>query len=249
MSTVSGFWKRVGDLWGHVVQRNGGGGSVRREQRAAETHAGSGGNGSHPPAPRSEAAPMPRPGGWLIRSSAQQRVAELMDAMQTHFERQDLRAQALAAAVDRVASTLERLGESQRAQGECIAAIADQVSGASAHVAALSAFLRELPGSVHEQAQALHQLARQMESARQIDVQMVQSVERFGSAIDALRQSGAAAVQTLERLHEAEREQTQSFRSFIREQNRRFLVATIVVAALGAASLGGLTVALVMLLN
>ncbi len=240
MSSITGFWKRVGGLWDNMLRRNGGGAPGLHVPPAADTLADSRGNGAQPPAP-------PRPGGWLLRNSAQQRVAELMDAMQTHFQRQDLRAQALAAAVERVASTLERLSDSQRAQGECIAAIAGQVSGAGAQVAALAASLRELPGSVHEQAQALRLLARQMESAQQIDVQMVQSIGHFGSAVESLRQSANEAVQTLERMHQAEREQTQSLRSFLREQNRRLLIVTIAAAGLGIAALAALIVVVSML--
>lgn len=252
MSSITGFWKRVGGLWDNIVRGNGGGWPALRAPPTADTPADSGANSAHPPVPqgespstRSELSAAQRPGGWLLRSSTQQRLLELMDAMQAHFQQQDARARGLAAAVERVACTLERLGDSQRAQGECLVAIAGQVSGASAQVAALAAFLRELPGSVHEQAEALRLLARQMESAHQIDVQMVRSLEQFSSAVDSLRESGAAAVRTIERLHEAEREQTQSLRSFIREQSQSFLLATMVAIGLGIAALVGLLLLLV----
>jgi hypothetical protein len=253
MSSITGFWKRVGGLWDHMLRRNGGGGPGLCVPPVADSLADSDGNGAHPPAlpgaPRGTGNQPPRPGGWLLRNATQQRVIELMDVIQTHFQRQDLRAQALAAAVERVASTLERLSDSQRAQGECLAAIAGQVSDASAQVAALVASLRELPGSVHEQVQALRLLARQMESSQQVDVQMVQSLGHFSSTLDSLRASGTAAVRSLERLHETEREQSQSLRSFIREQNRRLLIVTLAAAGLGVAALAALTVVVSMWLG
>jgi hypothetical protein len=187
-----------------------------------------------------------RPGS-IWRSKTPDRVLELMDAMQQHFEKQDRRAEELAESVNRVGEYLERLADAQRAQGDCIATIANQVSAAGRHTARLSETLADLPSSLSAQAQVARNIARQMESSQQTDRELTTSLQQFGTAVDALRESGTVQVQTLQKLHAAGQQQTDALQTFIKEQNRRFLIITIVAAGLGVGAL--LTIGLYLVLT
>jgi len=75
------------------------------------------------------------------------------------------------------------------------------------------------------------------------------SLQQFGHAVDSLGQSGTAQVETLERLHAAERGQRETLTDLIRAQGRRFLAVMIVAAALGLGALVVLAVTLALVLG
>ena len=183
------------------------------------------------------------------RGGAYERVAELMDAMQTHFERQDRRAEELRGSVDRVAIILERLAETQRAQGESIGTIASRVHRASDDTARLAVTLSEVPATLAAQAEVVRAISHRMQASHETDTQMVMSLQRFGSAVDSLRESGSVQVETLRRLHAAEQDQKETLRALIREQGRRFLLVAGVAGVVVLAALGALVTALVMALG
>lgn len=238
MSATTGFWKRVGNLFRHDYLTPG----ARRETTAvilddppaASPHNGHA--GAHDQRPLAARRLF-----WTRSRFTHERVLELMDAMQEHFRRQDLRAEALAASVDRVGEIIERLAESQRAQGESIAVIAAQVTSAGQQTARLAYTLSEVPTSLAAQAQVVRSIAQSLDAARETETQMVQSLQRFGLAVDSLRETGSAQVEALQRMHTSDLEQTDALKGFIREQNRRHLVAMLVVGLLGV---GGLAAAM-----
>jgi hypothetical protein len=186
---------------------------------------------------------------WLNRSPDYERVVQLMDAMRTHFDKQDRRAEELAASVDRVAATLDRLAEAQKSQNEHMSSVAENVRHAREHAATLTHALREMPASIQSQAELARLLARQMEAAGETDGQLVRSLQHFSTAAESLRASGAAQFETLQRIHASDQEQKQTLIAFVRDQNRRFLVGALIVAGLGIGTLVTLVVTLVTLLG
>lgn len=161
------------------------------------------------------------------------RVVRMMDAMSQHFERHDRRAEQMTESVIRMAGTLEKLAESQRLQGEFIQTIAKGVDAAGRTTGALSNTLGQLPATLTAQAEAMRAVARQMETSQQTESQLVHSVQRFGLAVDTLRESGAVQVETLQRLHAGDHEQREALKGFIREQSRRFIWVIAIAATLG----------------
>jgi hypothetical protein len=194
-----------------------------------------------PAAPRRSLAPR--------GNGAYERVAELMDARQAHFERQDRRAEELRGSVDRVAIILERLADTQRAQSESISTIASRVHRASDDTARLAVTLSEVPATLATQAEVVRAISHRMQASHETDTQMVMSLQRFGSAVDSLRESGTVQVETLRRLHAGEHEQKEALRALIREQGRRFLLVAGVAGIVVLAALGALVAALVMALG
>jgi len=246
------FWRRIGSAIG--IQGNG---------RSGHPASSSPGTVTQPPTPRAATAeataveprraftgaatllPWRRPSVEQLQEGYQ-RVSRMLEAMQDHFERQDRRAEQMTESLTRVARTLEQLAEAQRSQGECIAAIATNVDAAGKHAGALSSALNQMPASLQAQAEAVRAIARQMEASQETDIQLVTSLQRFGVAVDALRESGAAQFDALQRLNERGADDKDALQAFIRDQNRRFLFALL---GLGAVIVAGLSLATALLLR
>ena len=169
-------------------------------------------------------------------------MLELADAIRDHFERQDERARELTAGVERLGCTLEQLAEAQRAESRCIASIAARMDEASRHTAGLSATLLELPAALQAQAEAVHAVARQMEASRASDLELVGSLQQFSRAADALRDSGAAQIDTLRGLHQAGEAQHECVAAFVRQQTRLLLIIALVVTVVGLGALCALAI-------
>lgn len=259
MSTRESLWTRVSSFWraphGLALggNRNGGGNGHGLQPRAAaaavvDDSAIVGVSGG------AAAVSESRAGSSLLRGwrnplnekrDAFTRVADLMDAMQKHFERQDARAQQLTQSVERVAGILEELADAQRGQGDTLRSIAVQAEVAGRHNAAVAETMQRMPESLLAQAEALRTVARRIEMGQESEGQMVHSLQRFGGAVDSLRAAGLAQVETLQNLHAAERAQRDALTVLVRDQGRRFLVLMIVagVMSIGALAALGLTVA------
>lgn len=239
MSAVASIWKRVG--------------SVLRVAPFGVSNGNSRMNGSsHSVRPERdgslELAPRPRKPVTIDQlRDGYDRILEVMDAIQSHFERQDRRADEMSQSVERVASTLERLAESQSVQRDAITHIAGQVDAARQHASTLSATLMEMPASMHAQAEMVRAIARRLEVSQETDVQLVASLERFGTAVDALRESTSAHVATLHRIQAGDADIKESLKSVIQQQGKRFVVALTIIGVLGVAALGGLTYAILRL--
>jgi hypothetical protein len=178
-----------------------------------------------------------------------QRVTELMDAMELHFRQQDARGEQLGAAVDRMATTLEQLKDTGCTQQDHIRTIADHVSEAGKHTALMSESLRQMPRSLQLQAEAVRTMLQQMEISQEADTQLMHSLQQLSRAVEGLSTSATAQVQTLERLHAAEREQKEGLTMLVCEQGRRFVFIIIVAAVLGLGALASLAAVLLTLLR
>lgn len=248
MSTTS-FWKRIAESFRigseTVVHADAPQGAL--VVRATE-HANGNGNGH-----RGGHEPLRL--GWFSGAGRNElregyrRSLELMDAMRLHFERQDRRAEQLAAAVGRVAETLERLELTARTHGESIAGIAQHAESANRHSAALSATLTELPGSIQAQADAVRVVARQMEVSSEVSGQLVHSLQRVNQAADTLRDASATQLTTLERTVAVDGERHDALKTFIQVQSRRLTTITVIAGVSCVLALGGLTAVLVMTLG
>ncbi|HMQ15756.1 MAG TPA: hypothetical protein PKC49_07260 [Phycisphaerae bacterium] len=245
MSAAISFWKRLG----HLIRGNGHAQAFSpvddsRPSDVGEPAAASGeGSAPHALAPDARRGRLPRGGGGY------ERVIQLMDAMRTHFDKQDRRAEELAASVERVATTLDRLAEAQQAQNQHMSSVAENVRQAREHAATLTSSLRDVPASIQAQSELARLLARHVESASQTDGQLIKSLQHFGSAAESLRDTGAAQFEALQRLYVTDQEQKQTLVTFVREQNRRFLIGALIAAALGIGTLVTLVVTLVVLLG
>ena len=131
-----------------------------------------------------------------------ERVVALADAMQRHFQQQDAHAAEVAGALGRVGNVLEQLAQTQQAQGACLQTLAAQSESTGKHVAALSDTAGRIPESLLTQAEAIRTVARQIEVGQETDTQLVQSLQTFGRAVDALGAAGATQVETLQRGHD-----------------------------------------------
>jgi uncharacterized membrane protein YdfJ with MMPL/SSD domain len=178
-----------------------------------------------------------------LRRDPREQAIELMEGMQTHFVRQDERAQQLTDSVQQVAGILEQLATVQQAQCDSIKHIAERVTSGAAQTARLAEVLGQLPDALDAQADVTRALGRQLEIAQEADHRVAHSMGHLTQAVDSLRSSAAGQVETLERLHTREQEQRTSLEMLVRAQGRRFLIIAVVAATLTVAALAGLSLA------
>lgn len=172
-----------------------------------------------------------------------QRIVALADALQAHFERQDVHAAQLTRSLDRVGSVLEQLAETQRAQGDCLRAIAVQTEATSRGTAGLAENLQRIPESLKAQADAVRAVAQQIELAQESSNQLMHSVHSFGRAVDTLGSAGQVQVEALHRLHAAQREQHTALTELVQVQGRRFMLILAIGAVLTLGALAALAIA------
>lgn len=215
MATQGKFWQRVGQMF------RGGRGNGGQSPDAGDD----GGDGLAVVGTR---APTRRD-----LKDRYERVVELMDAMESHFRRQDERAEALTKSVDRVAGILERIAAAHQQQNESIGTIADRVGTVATHAARLSETLGQVPSSMNAQAEAVRVLSRQIEVAQEADHQTAASLSELGRAVNMLEESTRSQVTTLKGLHDEEASQKETLTNLVHQQSRRFLVLLIVVAVIG----------------
>lgn len=176
----------------------------------------------------------------------QARVAEMIGTMSAHFESQDRRAEQLNSAIRHVATTLDRMAEAQHAQARAVETLSKHVETNGQNTAGLLAAAQELPASLQANAEAVRFVAKRFEAAEAGDARMVESLERFGVAIDSLRSSGEAQVETLYRLNAVDERHHDTLKAFIRLQNRRVIVACAITVAIVLFAVGALAVAVAM---
>lgn len=243
MSAQVSLWKRFGSMF-----RGGGNGSGNSFTAATRAIDPTPHDQTLSAATGTDPLAAPRAGTSLMRWGRREptvsqmregyrRVAELMDSMQQHFQKQDERAEQLTRSVEHVAETMEQLAAAQRAQGEHVSSIATHVDNATQHTERLAETLGQMPASLELQAEAVRSVAQQLAISHESDAQLVHSLKRFGQAVDSLRASGAAQVETLQSLHARDREQKEALMEFVRHQSRRYLIAMIPVAVLGLGAL------------
>lgn len=176
----------------------------------------------------------------------QARVNALITGMSAHFDAQERRAEQLNHAIQRVGSTLDRMAEAQSTQARAVESLSRHVESSAHGTAALLTAAQELPASLQANAEAVRCVAKRFEAAEASDARMVDSLQQFGVAIDSLRSSGEAQVQTLHRLNAVDERHHDTLKAFIRLQNRRVIVACIVTVVIVLAAVAGLATAIVL---
>lgn len=218
------FWKSLGNLF-----RSPANGEAGESQTALRLH----GAGWRLPWRRG------RHQSALIQERVE-RMVELFDSIQAHLARQEEHARELIGSVQRLAGALDQLAEAQRHQVQFLSAISGGVDHVGRHVGSLSEAVRQAGPTLSAQAEAIRSMADRLDAARAVDQELAGSLQSFGRAIDALRDSGVAQAETLRRLHGEHVEQRDLLRSLVREQTRRLLVIVCAAAVLGLAGLGAL---------
>lgn len=249
MSTQS-LWRRLSDVIRGVPSSNGNGHAGRGENGENGSHDSSVivALGEKPAAGLTNSThdhgisailPWKKPGLERLRDDYG-RVLNLLDSLQTHFERQDRRSEQMNDVLARIAGAMDDFAAAQRVQGESIASIAGAVDAARQTAKSLSGALGQMPASMAAQAEAVRAIARQMESAHATEAQMVESLQRFGVAVDTLRESGAAQVGALQRMRQRDDEHQEALKGFIKDQNRRmlFVLTAAVLSAAAAVAVG-----------
>jgi hypothetical protein len=168
------------------------------------------------------------------------RMLELATALEEHFRKQDESAVDLARSLDRVGSVLEQLSETQEAQRDYLQRIAEHTENAGRQSHVLNETLARVPEALLTQAEAIRGVARQLDLCQESDTQLMHSLQQFGRAVDTLSSSGAAQVDVLKQMNEAQRQQHDSVAVLVREQGRRFLLVvaiSLAVALVGLAAL------------
>lgn len=256
MSHHTSIWQRMGNVFrGGQTQRSHGNGQGRTSPSVVKYASATAdatllkeepANGDHP----SLLTRLSRrePSTTQMRDGYH-RMLEMMDGLQNHFRRQDQRAEQLGRHVDRMVDMLEQLAKSGHSQQEHIRSIADNISQAGRHTAVISESLSQLPDLLRDEAEVAHSMVRQMEVSQEADMQLMHSLQKLSQAVDGLNDSGAAQVQTLQRLSVAEHEQREALTTLIHDQTRRFLIIIIIAAVLGLGSLAALVTTLVLQLG
>lgn len=176
-----------------------------------------------------------------------QRLGNLLDAMQVHFDSQDKRAEELTESVDRVASMLEQMNISQREQTELMRELATRSEGGA--TGGLSEALSRMPASLDSQSEAVRALANQIEISQESDHRVAHSLHQLGSAVDRMRTTSDSQMEALQRLQSRDDEQRDNLKDLLKEQNRRFVIIISVTAVLVLGALGALATALFMVMR
>ncbi len=236
MSTTASLWQRVGNVFRNPSQTLNGDGAALHIEPLQN--------------PDPSTAGQPRPSLWPWRRSRerverrQQQVAELMDTLVAHFERQDQRSAEMTAAIRELGQVLQQLATTQGAQAQHVASIAGHADHLARQSAALEALLGELPAAAQAQAEAVRSVAGELRSSREAGTRLVESLGHVGRAADTLERCGTTQSETIRHIHEAASQQSAALQQFVAQQSRRLLAVTVALGIIALAIIAGLGAAL-----
>ncbi|MCP4590045.1 MAG: hypothetical protein GY842_04825 [bacterium] len=167
------------------------------------------------------------------------KVISLMESMQTHMESQDRRGEAMAGALDHIATNLSQLAGSAGRQTETLGAIAGHLQTSSDRTHRLEEALARFPELADAQRTTLASLGEQLDAGRQTDERISDSLETVRGVLGALDKSTATSTLVLRSLGESSERQQELVGELIVTQRKWLtrLVVVSLVAALGAVAL------------
>lgn len=234
MAIAQGVWKRIGEAFG----RNGDNAPPRIFTNGARDSA----DNLHLVSPAAKPETEPRSNwSWLPwrRRAAErnERVANAIEALQHHLERQDRRAVELTQAVDSLSRGLHDLIEQQRAQAQSLAQVGRSVESAARSSAEISTALFELPNAMNAQAEAVRGIGRQFEGLQNSAVETDATLRRIHTALEGGRIAGEQQAEAIRRAQLESYEERRELHDLLRRGGRRMMITTLAAAAAAVAIL------------
>lgn len=229
MATTQGVWKRIGEAFG----RSG-------ENTPPRIFT----NGNHDPShdPLHLVSPADKPEAkaearwswlpWRRRAAERnERVANAIEALQRHLERQDRRAVELTQAVDSLSRGLRDLIEQQRSQADSLALVGRSVESAARSSAEISTALYELPTALNAQADAVRGIGRQFEGLQNSAVETDATLRRIHASLEGGRIAGEQQAEAIRRTQLESYEERRELHDILRRGGRRMMIAILASAA------------------
>lgn len=131
---------------------------------------------------------------------ANDRLIELVDAIQKHLTAQSERSELMTAALHRLADGLERFPEASKAELHLLERVAADSGATATNVKKLSDSLVQLPELADAQREALVTIHRELERGRESGQQVRETLGGVGRAIAALGEATASLRPMLDRM-------------------------------------------------
>jgi chromosome segregation ATPase len=190
-------------------------------------------------------------GGWMRRrtddrttvalAEGQARVIDLIDSLQQHQKKQDLRAEEISSSLSQVATTLHALEQVGRDQVERLTRIADELHVSQERWGQAAAAIAELPRYAEAQQAALTAVARQMDGLANRDERMGASLDSLREAVTALGEATTSSSVAIKSLQMSALENHERVAGLVQTQNRRFvLLFAVTLVLVGVVAVVGL---------
>ena len=163
------------------------------------------------------------------------KVVALIDEIHQYLGRQDCRTEQIAEALTQLAETTARVPEAAQAQSQQLGTIAAQLEAGNDRARRWEAAVGglELPRLAEAQRQALDAIGQKLESAKQTEGRMLETLNGLGDAVSAWQEASGTATATLQGLQEAAARRDEHLATLVTEHSRRFtwfFVVTLVLA-------------------
>lgn len=239
-----GFWSRVGAwLWGadreDMFSSPGASSATVAERMPSGRIEGPAAAQGVPPGASGPGTEGGRPAGGRANpstTSPNDRLIQLVDAINGHLLGQRERTELMNAALHRLADGLERFPEASKAEFQLLERVAADSGAAVTNLKRLSETLAQLPELADGQREAMVTLHRELERGRESDQQLRESLVGVGRGIAALSEATQGLRPMLDRLRcEVASGQERLLMIVERHANRTtwLTVATVSGSALG----------------
>jgi hypothetical protein len=228
-----GFWSRMGQWFKSVSGTNHGADAV-----AEDAH-----NGGVLQAPGIvPASPLAKwrghRGANLERLEQEYvRVVSLVESVQSHLEQHGLRAERMAAALDRVADSLSQFPESSRTQLELLTRIGERMSAEATAAKSLEQSLSQLPRLADAQRETMVAIGRQLDASRESSERVAAVLDGFRHGLTQVADVTGAAGRALDKARLDASARDERLAAALQEQAKRltvFAIAAISLAAVAA---------------
>lgn len=160
------------------------------------------------------------------------KVIELIDSIQQHQGRQDVRAEEISSSLSNVARTLSNIDGASQAQTDRLTQIAEALQTGNERAGRWEETLAELPELARAQRDSLAAVAQQMEDAGERDSRMSSSLDSFREAVISLSDATTSSSVAVKSLQMSTLENHELVATLMKEQNKRFVMLFAVTLAL-----------------
>ncbi|GMU21923.1 MAG: hypothetical protein AMXMBFR13_20110 [Phycisphaerae bacterium] len=251
MVKTMGFWTRVGESLGFKA-RDG----RRRTELPDLPQVGEDGLLADPveiPGEVEPEAPADRASGPLARwtkrdqtlaalQEGYEKVTRVIEEIQNHLVTQADRSDRMCTALEQLARSMSDAPAMGREQVAMLEQIAARLETTNARTQQLADAVSELPKAARTQSDTLNGVSRQLEMANEQAVVASQNMDRLGTGIRALGETGQAQADLLRQMAVRTAEHENQIARLVSRQDKRFLMLFIVTIILAA---GAVTAAIV----
>ncbi len=240
MSTKNhSFWSRIGESFrkrptnGHTVTQLP---PVGEDGLLLEPVDGE----DHEASPERSSLTLPR---WTKRDATlaklqegYEKITQVVEDVQRHLATQGERSERMCNSMEQLARAVSDLPGVARQQAGTLESIARQLERTTEGTQKLAEVVGDLPRTARLQSDAMTSIGRRLEMANEQSVMASQTMDKLGSAISTLGQSGNTQAEVMTRMHEKIAAQDEMLARLVSRQSRRFTMLFVVTVVLAAAA-------------